>query len=185
MNRAAASSLFLAVLAGSAAPAPLGAVPAPAPASMCQAGEQVAYSCRFGKSVGSVCVGRGAVHYRFGLPGSPAMDVANAEDWHNVHLGSVRGQGDGWQEHVRFSAGQIHYTVFSGQDGSLSDHPGRTYSGIAVSQGKLGEHSLATLDCKGGAVMAEDWTGLIAAAAPEQLSGNLQEETDGPFDAWF
>lgn len=181
----AAAALAVVALAGTASFAPVAAGPAPAPVSLCARGETVAYSCNFGRSIGSVCAGQGRVHYRFGLPGSPAMDLANADDWSNVHVGSVVGQGGGLQEHVRFSAGQIHYTVFAGVEGSLADHPGRTYSGIAVSQGKSGEHSLATLTCKGGAVIAGDWVGMVRAAAPAPVQESLEEERDGPFDAWF
>lgn len=185
MKTRSASALLLAVLAGFAAHAPIAAAPAPRAANMCKGGETVLYTCQFGRSVGSVCGGEDEVHYRFGLPGSPAVDVGNAEDWHNIHLGTVTGQGGGYQDHVRFTTGLIHYTVFAGQNGSLADQPGHAYSGIAVSQGKRGETQLAALECKGGATIAADWTGKVRAKVPTQYGEQLDEEADGPFDAWF
>lgn len=185
MNTRSASALLLAVLAGFAAHGPIAAAPPQRTASMCRSGEAVLYTCQFGRSVGSVCAGQDEVHYRFGLPGSPAVDVGNAQDWHNIHLGTVIGQGGGHQTHVRFTTGLIHYTVFAGENGSLADPPGRTYSGIAVTQGKQGETQLAALECKGGATIAGDWTGRVRAAVPRHYQDGLDEAPGGPFDAWF
>lgn len=167
------------------ASAPLAsALSAGGPESQCRVGEEVIYSCRFGKSVGSLCGSAGAVHYRYGPPGQPSLDLANAADWGNVHVGTVRGQGSGgYQEHIRFSNGQTHYIVFSGMDGSLADRPGRTYSGIAVQSGPKGERTLAELACAGGARIAGSLVDAVNERAP--ANADLSEETDGPFDAWF
>lgn len=162
---------------GRAAPA------ASAPASQCRADETVLYSCRFGAALGSVCGGTGTVHYRFGPAGRPAIDLASAPDWGNVHTGRVRGQGGGYQEHVRFTRGDTHYLVFRGEDGSLASRPGRTYSGIAVLGGARGERALATLACKGGARIAPGLVDGVMAQAPAGAA--LEELADGPFDAWF
>ena len=154
-------------------------------ATQCRAGEAVIYSCSFGRSVGSVCGSAGAVHYRYGPAGTPSLDLASAADWSNVHVGSVHGQGaGGYQEHVRFSNNATHYVVFSGADGELADHPGRTYSGIAVLQGAKGEKTLATLSCAGHARMPESLTDAVRARGTD-AAGPADEETDGPFDAWF
>ena len=162
--------------------------PAARPAnSQCRAGEVVIYSCRFGTAsrpaIGSVCGGTQSVHYRYGPAGRPALDIASAPDWRNVHVDGVRGQGGGFQDHVRFTSGETHYIVFRGEDGSLASRPGRTYSGIAVLAGPQGERALATLACRGGATIAADLTGAVIDRAPP--GAELGEETDGPFDAWF
>lgn len=173
----------LAVLPPASAPAagPAGGVQ---PVSQCRAGEQVLYSCQFGKSVGSVCAGAASVHYRYGAPGQPGLDLANKPDWSNVHTGTVRGQGTGgYQEHVRFTNGQTHYIVFSGMDGELASHPGRTYSGIAVQSGPRGEKALADLACAGKPRMTGSLADAVNARALADV--DLSEESDGPFDAWF
>ena len=162
---------------GHAEPAPI------TPASQCRTGEQVIYSCRFGATarptLGSLCGAGGAIHYRFGPAGKPAIDLASKPDWSNIHTGRVRGQGaGGYQEHVRFTHGVTDYIVFRGQDGELASHPGRTYSGIAV-QGA----GAATLTCRGGARIAGSMIEQVAALAPP--AALLDETPGGPFDAWF
>lgn len=180
-------ALFAAGLAGASALHSAPARPGPAvakAASHCRPGEAVVYSCNFGKSVGSVCGSAGALHYRFGPAASPSLELSNRADWANVRVGSVRGQGPGgYQEHIRFTNGTTHYVVFSGANGELADQPGRTYSGIAVLAGATGERTLATLSCPGGARMAESLTDAARERAPD--SAELDEEADGPFDAWF
>lgn len=163
---------------------PLPARPAaPAVASQCRAGEAVLYSCRFGTparpAIGSVCGSARAVHYRFGAPGKPALDLASAANWSNVHTGTVRGQGGGYQEHVRFTNGATDYIVFRGEDGALASRPGRTYSGIAVQ----GPGTDRTLACQGSARLAASLVEAVGARAPEDAA--LNELPDGPFDAWF
>lgn len=156
---------------------------ATAPATQCLAGEQVIYSCRFGPaarpSIGSVCGRDSAVHYRFGPAGRPRLALPSKPDWSNIHTGRVRGQGPGgYQEHIRFTHGVTDYIVFRGADGALASQPGRTYSGIAV-QGA----GAATLTCRGGATIAGSLVELVAAHAPPEAQ--LDEVSDGPFDAWF
>lgn len=179
--------LLMALVAlGFVATCPLPARPAaPATAaSQCRAGETVLYTCRFGPparaAIGSVCGSAGAVHYRYGPAGRPALDLPSAADWSNVHTGQVRGQGaGGWQEHVRFSTGATHYIVFRGTDGALASRPGRSYSGIAV-QGPGVDRTLA---CPGGARIAPSLVEAVTERAPPEAE--LGEAADGPFDAWF
>lgn len=181
IRRAGAVAL---ALAASLVPGSLSATAARAPVSQCRAGEEVVYSCRFGKAVGSVCAGARQVTYRFGPLGKPALALTNRADWSNVRLGHVIGQGSGgFQEHVRFTNGQTHYVVYRGRDGALADRPGRTYSGIAVQHGESGARNLARLNCNGSAQIAGSMTEAVQQRAPQ--GQDLAEAADGPFDGWF
>ena len=161
------------------------AVVAPEP-SLCAAPERVVYSCRFPRGTGSVCRGKNTLHYRFGQPGHVDIDIANAPDWHNIHTGSVVGGGHGGEDHIRFTNGPakdpVHYVVFAGEMGNLTDHPGRRYSGIAVLKGTDGGKILATLDCKGHAQIARD--GLIATLSDLE-PGPDGEDDNSPFLEWY
>jgi len=155
-----------------------------APATQCRAGEQVIYSCRFGPvaraTVGSICGSGSAVHYRFGPAGRPRLELSSRPDWSNIHTGRVRGQGaGGYQEHVRFTAGETDTIVFRGQDGELASRPGRTYSGIEVQSPQGGR----TLACRAGARIAPSLVEAVSALAPPDTA--LDEIAEGPFDAWF
>jgi hypothetical protein len=146
----------------------------PAPSHQCKADERVLYACAFPRGVASLCAGRNSVHYRFGPQRRPAIDLASRPDWANVHSGYLRGQGDGHQSHVRISQGQFHYVIYEGMNGSLSESPGRTYSGVVVLEG---EREVARLNCAGRATIALHDDLLERRALPEQA--------DGPFDMWF
>lgn len=162
------------------AAAPLTAAP-PAPASQCRAGEQALYSCRFGKSLGSVCAGRGALSYRFGPPGRPQIDIASDRTWSNVHRGGVVGGGGGSQQYLRFTRGDHHYLVFWGVGGQYTEIPGKQWSGIHVARGSK---ELATLRCKSDAWPAQNWEQLLRASLPTHLRG-VPEDTDPQFQAWY
>jgi hypothetical protein len=153
---------------------------------LCAAPEHVVYSCRFPRGIGSVCRGTNTLHYRFGQPGHVGIDIASAPDWHNIHTGGVVGGGHGSEDHIRFTAGPgrnpVHYIVFAGEMGDLTDHPGRHYSGIAIVRDADGRKTLATLDCKSHAQIAHDGlTGALSGLKP----GPDDEVQDGPFDAWY
>lgn len=178
--------LFAAGFAGSAAllSAPAGSTHAPRAITQCHPDETVIYSCRFGKSLGSICGSAHSVHYRFGPAGKPALDLANKPDWSNVHVGYVRGQGaGGYQEHIRFTNGDTHYIVYRGQNGELADDPGHTYSGIAVLAGQDGGLTLATLSCAANAVISGSMNEDVSLRAPDDL--DISEIEGGPFDGWF
>jgi hypothetical protein len=147
--------------------------------TQCRAGETVLYSCRFGRAVGSACLGAPGIHYRFGPPGRPAIDIANDAQWSNVHIGFVIGGGGGHQTHIRFTAGRHHYIVFEGQAGQLTDIPGRRWSGIAVLAGDDGRNIVATHECRSRPILAADWH-----SAPRG-SGARDEVAGGPFVAWY
>lgn len=151
----------------------------------CRTGETILYSCRFGKSVGSVCGAPGKLSYRFGPAGRPDIDIASAPDGANIRLGHVTGQGGGHQTHVRFSRGDTHYIVYEGANGSLAVDPGHLYSGIAVLQGADGGRELATLACHAKAMQHPDFADELAGYLPSADPEHLAEQTDGPFDAWF
>ena len=185
MNPRTAGALILAALAGGVAFGPLGAAPDKVPANLCEIDEQPVFACKAGRSLASICVGREHATYRYGLPGSPSLAVTSTADWSNVHRGGVVGQGGGHQTHVRFTTGLIHYTVYAGLNGRLTDDPGRSYAGIDVSQGKGGETAIAAIPCDAGFWTSADWTEHLRAAAPLRFRDALDETTDGPFDGWF
>jgi hypothetical protein len=172
------AGLSLALAAPAAAP--LTAAPAPPP-SQCRAGEQTLYSCRFGKSLGSVCAGAGKVSYRFGPPGRPQIDIASDPDWSNVRQGGVVGGGGGSQPYLRFTRGDHHYLVFWGVAGRYTEIPGKRWSGIHVAQA---DKELATLRCKSDAWPAENWEQLLRTSLPRHLR-EVPDETDPQFEAWY
>lgn len=142
--------------------------------SHCTGAERVLYSCAFARGVGSLCGGTDSVHYRFGPRGKPQIDLPSLPDWSNVHTGDVRGQGNGYQRHVRISRGRFHYLVYEGVNGELTEVAGRRYSGIEVLDG---EATVASLHCPHRAVSAFGDALLAERAA--------SEAADGPFDMWF
>jgi hypothetical protein len=150
------------------------------PASLCESGERVVYTCRFGKKLGSVCLGRNSLHYRFGPQGKPELHVASAPDWSNIHTGGNRSQAGLNQDYIRFTNGLTHYVVHVDETGSLNETPGRHSSGIEVLQGPSGERSLASLPCKSRAPF--DWSagGDLYMAAPKDWNG--AELPGGPFE---
>ena len=154
--------------------------------TQCRAPEAVLYSCRFGRAVGSVCGGRGVLAYRFGALGKPSLEVASTPDWSNVHVGWVGGQGGGHQSHVRFTTGNHHYVVFEGENGALSDRPGRTDSGIYVGRGPQGDE-VGYHQCGKGPDPHRDWGDALLDHAPAEVGarGIPVEAENGPFDAWF
>jgi hypothetical protein len=147
--------------------------------TQCRAGETVLYSCRFGRAVGSACLGAPGIHYRFGPPGRPAIDIANDAQWSNVHIGFVTGGGGGRQTHLRFTAGRHHYILFEGRAGALTDVPGRRWSGIVVLAGDDGRNIVATHECLSRPILAADWHSALSG------SGVRDEVAGGPFDAWY
>jgi hypothetical protein len=184
--RAAAAAMGVAALlatAGSAAhPARAGhsaSAASPSP-NHCAGGERVVYSCRFGRRIGSVCLGGKVLHYRFGPPGHPAIDVASNAAWSNVHRGANRSQGGLNQDSLRFTNGLTHYVIHAGETGSLNENPGKRISGLVVLQGAGGEREIASLTCRAGSGF--NWQALDALgnATPQGWDG--AEAPGGPFD---
>jgi len=150
------------------------------PASLCERGERVVYTCRFGVKLGSVCLGRNALHYRFGPRSRPELRVASDPDWSNIHTGGNRSQGGLNQDYIRFTNGLTHYVVHVDETGSLNETPGRRSSGIEVLQGASGERTLASLDCKARASFNAKAHADLYKAAPESWNG--AETPGGPFE---
>jgi hypothetical protein len=182
MRRIAATLGVAALLAtaGSAARPARAARIAPSAPSHCAAGERVVYSCRFGAKLGSVCLGKSSLHYRFGTAGHPAMDIASTPDWSNIHTGGYRSQGGDNQDSIRFTNGLTHYVVHQDEAGSLNETPGRQFSGIEVLRGSKGEQSLASLSCKARSRFNWQAFDAISDAAPKGWDG--AETPGGPFD---
>lgn len=181
MNWRAATAILLAALTGStgdvlAAPGPA----RPASTGHCRDGEAVVYSCRFGAKTGSVCLGTKSIHYRFGPPGRPEIDLASLPDWSNVHTLELYSQALA-QKHVRISRGPISYVVYFGEAGQLSEVPGKRISGITVMRGT--DRILGELACPGGGSFAPGPFGKIRDAAP--ASWEAGEASGGTFDGYF
>lgn len=178
--RAVAAAFSVAALLCTAGSAARPAQPAAAGTSLCTGGERVVYACRFGAKLGSVCLGRSSLHYRFGPAGRPEIDIASAPDWSNIHTGGNRSQGGLNQDSIRFTSGMTHYVVHQDETGSLNEAPGRRSSGIEVLRGMQGEQSLASLSCK--ARTRFNWQAFDALrdAAPKDWDGS--ETPGGPFD---
>lgn len=175
---AAAFSVAALLATGGSAARP---VAAPAPAqSHCGAGERVVWSCRFGARLGSVCLGKTSLHYRFGPAGHAAIDLASAPDWSNIHRGANRSQGGLNQTSLRFTRGAVHYVVHAGETGSLNENPRRRISGITVLEGAHGEKQLAELACRSAAGFSAGALDALQAAAPRGWQGD--ETPGGAFD---
>ena len=187
MQRRGLIRTLIAVALGAASPA----TAAPVAGSGARAGthcgamESVLYSARFTHGrTGSVCVSRGAVHYRYGRLGAPEIDLVSAADWSNVHYGEVRGGGNGYQRHVRFTAAGINYVIFEGVAGELTDIAGQRSSGIYVGR----EDSGGTwIGARSGEILAESWGAILRREAPAAMreGKGLDEVRDGPFSGWF
>ncbi|MBB3860149.1 hypothetical protein GGQ88_001410 [Novosphingobium hassiacum] len=153
--------------------------PAP-PASLCSGGERVVYSCGFGAKIGSVCLGRSSLHYRFGRLGRPELAVASTPDWRNIRTGGNRSQGGLNQDYIRFTNGLTHYVVHVDETGSLNESPGIRSSGIEVLRGASGERQIASLACKTSARFNREAFDALQTAAPQDWVGT---ETPGsPFE---
>lgn len=181
--RAIAATLGVAALlatAGSAAKPARTSHHAHAAASHCAGGERIVYSCHFGRRIGSVCLSGKVLHYRFGPPGHPAIDVASDAAWSNIHRGANRSQGGLNQNSIRFTNGQTHYVVHAGETGSLNENPGKRISGLVVLQGASGEREVANLSCRAGSGFNGQALDALGKAAPKGWDG--AEEPGGPFD---
>ena len=91
------------------------------------------------------------------------------------------GGGGGYQNHLRFSAGGYDTIVHEGAGGSLTEHPGRQWSGVVVQKG---DEEVANLECRGKGVLMPDGLEGVSKLAPESLRETLVDD-DPRFDAWF
>lgn len=142
-------------------------------ASHCKAGEAVVYSCTIKGKIASVCATDASVSYRYGKPGAPELNIVSNGHDGKAHQGGVVGGGGGSQPYVRFSNGAYQYIVFSGEAGSLTDKPGRQWSGVAVLKDKKPVSNLACPNVGG------------AAALMSSKVEFVDEETDSDYEAWW
>lgn len=165
----------------------LGAAPltfgTPAPAgTQCKPGETVVYSCKFGKSVGSACMSATSLSYRFGPAGHPTIEIRSNADWSNVHLGGHYSNALA-QDYVRFTSNGYAYVIHDSEAGSLSDVPGKRFSGIAVVHGKS---DVANLECHGRPVRLESWSSRVFDRATAATHGRADLHDEDPrFDIYF
>ncbi len=146
-------------------------------ANLCTSAERVVYSCQFGTRLGSMCLGRKSIHYRFGKLGRLGLNLASTPSWSNIHTGGNRSQGGLNQDSIRFTRSTTHYVVHAGETGSLNENPGRRMSGIVVLEG---EREVANLACKARSPFHAEAFGAIGNAAPKGWNG--AETPGGSFD---
>jgi len=169
-----------AAMAAGHRPAPKSA-PQPAAPSLCQSGESVLYSCPFARGTGSVCMGGGHLHYRFGKPGQVAIDIVNKPDWSNVHMGSLVGHGLNAEDHIRFTNRGTDYIVYDGTAGPSSDRAAgaRVLAGVEVRKdGRLLQRDKCMLPKEGSLLESQ---GSIQHSTPRGT--NLDEDDD--HNIWY
>lgn len=142
----------------------------------CKSAEAPIFSCDIGKKRVSVCAGDRQLTYRYGTAGKavPEMQISSNGKDGRVHSDSVVGGGGGQQTSLRFSNGNTHYIVFSGYAGSLTDSPGRQWSGLDVLNGTT---SVRNRQCGGSGKIVPLASSSIPAFVPV-------DEENGPFSGW-
>ncbi|MEO7384706.1 MAG: hypothetical protein ABIU18_07220 [Novosphingobium sp.] len=148
--------------------------------SLCGRDEETLYSCPFARGTGSVCLGRAQLHYRFGHLRHLDIDIVNAPDWSNIHIGRVVGYRGAYENHIRFTNGQTHYVVYSAWLSNQSSPSGTPYSGISIFRGANGEKSIGHLDCP-----ARMEAGSMSRGLDNPHPLVTKEVENGPFDGWL
>jgi hypothetical protein len=141
--------------------------------SQCRVNEQVVFACNLQTGAVGVCLGEDSLHYRFGPIGEPKIDIASDRDWSNIHSGGNRSQAGLNQDYIRFTKGQSHYVVHSGETGPLNENPGRRISGVVTFTGKSANVASVTEDCQ--SPKGFDFDSLIAVRA------RVDDDYGGPF----
>jgi hypothetical protein len=144
-------------------------------ASFCKPPESPIFSCDLGKKRVSVCASDRLVTYRYGTVGKavPEMQISSNGADGRVHSDFVVGGGGGQQTSLRFSNGDTHYIVFSGYAGSLTERPGKKWSGLDVLNGST---SMNNRQCGPGKLLPLD-----SSAIPTFVPA---EEENSPFSGW-
>ena len=142
----------------------------------CRPPESPIFSCNFGKKRVSVCAGDRLLTYRYGTVGKavPEMQISSNGKDGRVHSDYVVGGGGGQQTSLRFSNGNTHYIVFSGYAGSLTDSPGKQWSGLDVLNGST---SVRNTQCGGTGKLVP----LVSSSIPAFVPA---DEENGPFSGW-
>lgn len=143
-------------------------------ASFCKPAETPVCSCELGAKRVSVCAADRLLTYRYGTPGKvPEMQISSNGKDGRVHSDVVVGGGGGQQTSLRFSNGNTHYIIFSGYAGSLTDSPGKQWSGLDVLKGTS---STSNRSCGGRNLVP-----LASSAIPSFVPA---DEENGPFSGW-
>lgn len=133
---------------------------------LCQSGEVPAWSCSTGGKIASLCAStnlgesEGTLTYRFGTRKKIELTYPSEGARPQVsYVGGVTGYSGGGTDYIRFSIGDITYTLYSDY------YRGREMDGIAVERG---EKLLSALRCRDGAVNpGEGWSRIYKAKLPQ------------------
>jgi hypothetical protein len=163
---AAALSLVLAVAASAASPAP-----------------ELLFACRDDNwSVTLLGTENGRLLLETRPSGAGMGNVAS--NWDEVREGYVIGQQGGHQSHIRLYDGFRQIILFEGEDGQLTESPGRIYAGALTITERNPQQDFSI------ACAADDTNIGIVANVRRWAESNgakppLPEEDGSPFDAWF
>lgn len=142
--------------------------------TFCKPSETPVFSCELGRKQVSVCARDRLLTYRYGMPGkAPEMQISSDGKDGRVHSDAVVGGGGGQQTSLRFTNGNTHYIIFSGYAGSLTDRPGKQWSGLDVLDGTA---STSNRQCSGKKLIP-----LTSSAIPSFVPA---DEENGPFNGW-
>jgi hypothetical protein len=140
----------------------------------CQPAELPLFSCELGKKRASVCASGRLVTYRYGTPGkAPEMQISSNGNDGRVHSDVIIGGGSGQQTSLRFSNGSMHYIIYSGYAGSLTDRPGKQWSGLDILEGAS---SIRNRQCGAGKLVP-----LASSSIPTFVPA---DEENGPYSGW-
>ena len=137
--------------------------------TLCKSSEKVLFACRAGVKVVSVCFGKGAYAYRYGVPGKLDIEIlSNGADGKAYQSNVIGGEG-GTGRNIRFVQSGYSYIVSSGEAGNLSDVPGKQWSILTVYK----DHTeLTHHDCKN-------------VNPQPAMDSDLPDDPDASFVAWF
>lgn len=140
----------------------------------CQPAELPLFSCDFGKKRASVCASDRLITYRYGTAGkAPEMQISSNGNDGRVHSDVIIGGGGGQQTSLRFSNGSTHYIIYSGYAGSLTDRPGKQWSGLDILEGAS---SIRNRQCGAGKLVP-----LTSSSIPTFVQA---DEENGPYSGW-
>lgn len=101
----------------------------------CRRGETRIYACDFGDRRVAVCAAGSRLSYRFGDDHRTDLEIDSRPRRVRAHTGAVVGGGGGRQDYIRFSNNGYQYIVHSMVAGSLTEVPGKRFSGVTVVRG--------------------------------------------------
>lgn len=106
-------------------------------------------------------------------------------DWQDQRIGYVTGQDGGHQHHLRLVTDEGSYILYEGNNGKLTDAPGRTYAGVTYwpNAANVGESTLVQCAADGPNGRFVETVQQLRSDA--NLAPLAEEVADGPFDGWF